>query len=159
MIILRQKSFSEVEQKEFNSKAAKERNAKFFESKGKSALKEASKRGELVSAEVLANSILEKERDINGNIIRSKLNKLSGTTNSKDYKKLLDDHYVGYGKEPKPDSFKKLGVKKKNLTTGDVFKVVGRDALKEEAREAANKQKSKVSRGALLAKKILKEIK
>ena len=158
--------FSEI-QKEFNSKAAKERNAKFFEEKGKEFFKKLMKEGNL-DGEELSNSITDAENTINGNRVNSKIKKLRKSWLASDYKKYdkaleayeeAEKFKVGYKEPPISEAYKKLGITKKNLTTGDVFKGVGREALKEEAKEIANKQKSKISRGAILTKKILKELK
>ena len=65
-----------IRQKEFNSKAAKETNAKFFELKGKEALREAVKKGKSASAENFAESLTSRENAINRNIINSKIDKL-----------------------------------------------------------------------------------
>ena len=160
-------SESEPEQKEFNSKAAKERNAKFFENKGKERLKKSVNEGTL-NGEGMSNYLTDKENKINGNRVNSKINKLRKSWLNSDYKgydkakkayKEAEKFEVRYGEQPVNEVYKKLGVAKKNLTTGDVFKNVGRQALNEEAQEIANKQKSKISRGAILTKKLLKELK
>ena len=160
-------SESEPEQKEFNSKAAKQRNAKFFEDKGKERLKKSIKEGTL-NEEGMSKYITDKENNINGNRVNSKINKLKNSWLKSDYKgydkaekayKEAEKFEVNYGEQPTKEAYKKLGVAKKNLTTGDVLKGVGRKALKEEAQEIANKQKSKMSRGAILTKKILKGLK
>jgi len=160
-------SENEPEQKEFNSKAAKQRNAEFFEDKGKERLKKSVNTGAL-DAERLSDNITHKENIINGNRVNSKINKLRKSwhnSTSKNYDKArkaykdAEKFEVRYGEQPINEAYKKLEVAKKNLTTGDVFRGVGRQAIKEEAQEIANKQKSKISRGAILTKKLLKELK
>ena len=169
-----EKIYSEnPEQKEFNSKAAKQRNAKFFEDKGREGLKKLIKEeGAATIEKEMPESITNAENYINRKRVNSKIDKLEKFWLNNDFASDYDGYVkarkayegaerfkVGYGERPINEAYKKLGITKKSLTTKDVLKGVGRSALKEEAKEIANKQKSKMSRGAILTKKSLKELK